>query len=91
MDHAGYRYFRVEAVEAGKKYKNLYFGMSLVIEPDYIDEVAEKIGPERIIHGSNAESGIPKIGLRVYEYTKLSKEEKEMVLSKNLARLLKIS
>jgi len=91
MDHAGYRYFRAEAIEAGKKYKNLYFGMSLVTEPDYIDEVAEKIGPDRIIYGSNAEGGIPKIGLMVFEYTRLSKEEKEMALGKNLARLLRIS
>jgi predicted TIM-barrel fold metal-dependent hydrolase len=91
MDHSGYRYFSAEALEAGKKHKNLYFGMAVVVEPGFIDEVARQIGPERIIYGSNAETGIPRIGLMVYEYTKLSGEEKEMALGRNLAGLLKIS
>ena len=90
MDHSGYRYFQKEALEVGKKHKNIYFGLSLVTEPGYVDEIAVKIGAERIIYGSNAVGGIPKIGLMVYEYTKLTEEQKKLALGRNLARLLKI-
>jgi len=88
MDHSGYRYFQAEALEAGSKHKNLYFGLSLVTEPAYIDRIATQIGAERLIYGSNAVGGIPKIGLMVYEYTKLTEAQKALALGKNLARLL---
>jgi len=90
MDHSGYRYFQAEALETGSKHKNVYFGLSLVMEPGYIDRIACQIGVDRIIYGSNAEGGIPKIGLMVYEYTRLTEEQKELALGKNLAKLLKI-
>jgi len=88
MDHSGYRYFQAEALEAGSKHKNVYFGLSLVTEPGYIDQIATQIGADRLIYGSNAVGGIPKIGLMVYEYTRLTEAQKELALGKNLARLL---
>jgi len=91
MDHSGYRYFRREALEAGRKNDNIYFGMSCVIEPSYMDQVAEEISVEKVIFGSNAQGGIPKIGVLVYQYTRLSEDDKALALGKNLARLLKIT
>ncbi len=90
MDHSGYRYFRREAMEAGRQNANLYFGMSLVTEPSYIDQVAEEIGVEHIIFGSNAQGGIPKIGVMAFQYTALNDDGKALALGKNLARLLRI-
>ena len=90
MDHSGYRYFRNEALEVGGRHENIYFGLSLVTEPGYIDEIATRIGADRLIFGSNAAGGIPKIGLMVFEYTRLTKEQKEMALEENLARLLNL-
>ncbi|MCJ7610058.1 amidohydrolase family protein [Candidatus Bathyarchaeota archaeon] len=90
MDHSGYRYFQAEALEVGRRHKNLYFGLSLVTEPAYIDQVSSKIGVDKLIYGSNAPAGIPKIGLMVYEYTELATEEKELALGKNLAGLLRL-
>lgn len=90
MDHSGYRYFQKEALEAGRRHKNLYFGLSLVTEPAYIDQVSSMIGADRLIYGSNAPAGVPKIGRMVYEYTKLTEEEKEMAHGKNLAGLLRL-
>jgi predicted TIM-barrel fold metal-dependent hydrolase len=91
MDHSGYRYFRQEALDAGRTNDNIYFGMSCVIEPSYIDQVAEAISAEKIIYGSNAQGGIPKIGVMVYDYTRLSDEAKALALGQNLARLLKVT
>jgi predicted TIM-barrel fold metal-dependent hydrolase len=85
MDHSGYRYFSREALEAGRKNENIYFGMSCVIEPSYVNRVAEEIGVEKVIFGSNAQGGIPKIGVMVYQYTRLSEEDKALALGSNLA------
>ena len=90
MDHSGYRYFQREALEAGSNHKNIYFGLSLVAEPGYIDRIASMVGADRLIFGSNATGGIPRIGIMVFEYTKLTAEEKELAKGKNLARLLNI-
>ena len=91
MDHSGYRYFRREAMEAGRQHANLYFGMSCVIEPSYIDQVAEEIGGGRVVFGSNAQGGIPQIGVMVFHYTALSDADKARALGANLAQLLRIS
>jgi predicted TIM-barrel fold metal-dependent hydrolase len=88
MDHSGYRYFQGEAIEAGKLHENIYYGLSLVAEPAYIDRIAEEVGADRLIFGSNAAGGIPRIGLMVFEYTGLTDEEKKLAKGKNLARLL---
>jgi len=90
MDHSGYRYFRAEALEAGKDHENVYFGLSLVAEPGYIDLIASEVGADRLIFGSNAQGGIPRIGVLVFEYTNLSEEEKRLALGDNLARLLNL-
>jgi len=88
MDHSGYRYFQGEALEAGMSHENVYFGLSLVAEPAYIDRIAEEMGADRLIYGSNAAGGIPRIGVMVFEYTSLTSREKELALGGNLARLL---
>ncbi len=88
MDHSGYRYFQRQALQAGKENDNLYFGTSCVIEPTYIDRIAQEIGVEKILYGSNAQGGIPKIGLMVFEYTHLSEAEKALALGQNLMKLL---
>jgi predicted TIM-barrel fold metal-dependent hydrolase len=90
MDHSGYRYFQREALEAGREHKNIYFGLSLVAEPGFIDTIASQIGFDRLIFGSNAPGGIPKVGVMVYEYTKLTEEQKRLALGGNLAKLLKL-
>lgn len=90
MDHSGYRYFQRQALEAGVSHENLYFGLSLVVEPGFIETIAERIGPDKLIYGSNATGGIPKIGVMVFNYTGLSESEKEMALGKNLSKLLKL-
>jgi predicted TIM-barrel fold metal-dependent hydrolase len=90
MDHSGYRYFQAEALETGRGHENVYFGLSLVSEPGYIDRIASEVGADRLIFGSNAQGGIPRIGVMVFEYTGLTEEEKRLALGENLARLLKL-
>jgi predicted TIM-barrel fold metal-dependent hydrolase len=71
-------------------HENLYFGLSLVVEPGFIETIAERIGPDKLIYGSNATGGIPNIGVKVFDYTGLSESEKEMAIGKNLMNLLKL-
>jgi hypothetical protein len=90
MDHSGYRYFQAEALETGRGHENVYFGLCLVAEPGYIDHIASEVGADRLIFGSNAQGGIPRIGVMVFEYTGLTEGEKRLALGENLARLLKL-
>jgi predicted TIM-barrel fold metal-dependent hydrolase len=91
MDHSGYRYFQAQALEAGMEHDNLYFGLSLVSEPRFIETIASEIGSDRLIYGSNATGGIPRIGLMVFKYTSLSEYDKGLVMGKNLEKLLKLA
>ncbi|KKK96071.1 hypothetical protein LCGC14_2666460 [marine sediment metagenome] len=70
------------------RYRDIYYGLSLVAEPAYIDRIAGEVGADRLIFGSNAAGGGPRIGLMVFEYTRLTEEEKKLATGKNLARLL---
>jgi predicted TIM-barrel fold metal-dependent hydrolase len=88
MDHSGYRYYRSEAIEAGKSNDNIYFGLSLVAEPAFINRIAKEVGTDRLIYGSNAAGGIPRIGLMVFEYTELTEKEKKRALGENLRKIL---
>lgn len=90
MDHSGYRYFQAEALETGRGHENVYFGLSLVAEPGYINLIASEVGADRLIFGSNAQGGIPRIGVMVFEYTNLSEKEKRLALGDNLVRLLNL-
>ncbi len=52
------------------------------------DLLFEVSNEDRLLFGSNATDGIPRIGLMVFEYTRLTEEEKKLATGKNLARLL---
>jgi predicted TIM-barrel fold metal-dependent hydrolase len=90
MDHAGYRSYQIEAIEAAKRRGNLYLGTSLITEPRSIERMVSEVGADRVVFGSNADTGIPRIGVLVFEYTRLSQMEKDLILGKNLARLLNL-
>lgn len=68
--------------------KNLYLGTESVREFYFVNEVVKTAGAERIIFGSDYNLGLPKMYIPIIEKLKISNEEKEMIYSGNILRLI---
>ncbi|MGQ9585689.1 MAG: amidohydrolase family protein [Anaerolineae bacterium] len=87
MDHMGYRYSVRQAILAAKHAPNLYLATTAVPEPDFIRDAVRKLGPERVLFGSNGPSMPPDLQLEVVRRAKLGAEAEELVLGGNAARV----
>jgi len=90
MDHMGYRYFSRQAVLAAKHAPNLYLATTAVPEPDVIKNAVSKLGPERVVFGSNGPMMPPDLQLEVIRRAGLGPEGEALVLGGNAARLYKV-
>ena len=87
MDHMGYRYFVRQAILAAKHAPNLYLATTAVPEPDFIKNAVNKLGPERVVFGSNGPGMPPDLQLEVIRRVGLGPEAEALVLGGNAARL----
>ena len=87
MDHMGYRYFVRQAILAAKHAPNLYLATTAVPEPNFIKSAVSKLGPERVVFGSNGPGMPPDLQLEVIRRAKLGPEAEALVLGGNAARL----
>jgi predicted TIM-barrel fold metal-dependent hydrolase len=78
----------LDFLKAFAKYPNVYFDTSLA-GSGVVKRFIEKIGPERIIFGSDIPFGTMKNELEKILSLKLRTNEKELVLSENLKRLIR--
>jgi predicted TIM-barrel fold metal-dependent hydrolase len=87
MDHMGYRYYVRQALLAAKHAKNLYLATTAVPEPGFIKSAVKKLGPERVVFGSNGPMMPPDIQLEVVRRVGLNPDDEALVLGGNAARL----
>ena len=87
MDHMGYRYFVRQAILAAKHAPNLYLATTAVPEPNFIQSAVSKLGPERVVFGSNGPRMPPDFQLEVIRRARLGLEAETLVLGGNAARL----
>lgn len=88
MDHMGYPGHTAAAVEAARKYSNLYLGTTRVaMEPAFVRKAVEELGPERIVFGSNGPSIWPDLALESIRRLNLGDEAERLILGENLARI----
>lgn len=87
MDHMGYRYFVRQAILAAKHAPNLYLATTAVPEPNFIKNAVSKLGPERVVFGSNGPGMPPDLQLEVIRRAGLGPEAEALVLGSNAARL----
>jgi predicted TIM-barrel fold metal-dependent hydrolase len=87
MDHMGYRYFVRQALLAAKHAPNLYLATTAVPEPGFIKSAIKKLGPERVVFGSNGPMMPPDLQLEVVLRVGLGPEDEALVLGGNAARL----
>jgi len=78
-----------EMVERVVDYKNLYLDITMSMpHPDRINIAVQKVGAERVIFGTDMTLLEPAIPLGLIQGSKISDEEKELILGGNIMRLL---
>lgn len=91
MDHMGYRYYVLEAIQAAEQYPNIYLATTAVFEPHFIGNAVERVGAERVVFGSNAPMVLPRLQLEVIRALRLSAEQEALILGGNAARLYRLN
>lgn len=70
--------------------KNIYLGTESVREFYFVNRVVKTVGAERVIFGSDYNLGLPKMYIPIVESLDVSNEEKELIFSGNISRLLNL-
>jgi predicted TIM-barrel fold metal-dependent hydrolase len=91
MDHMGYRYYVLEAIQAAEQYSNIYLATTAVFEPHFIANAIDRIGVERVVFGSNAPMVLPRLQIEVIRALKLSSADEALILGGNATRLYGLS
>jgi predicted TIM-barrel fold metal-dependent hydrolase len=69
--------------------KNIYLGTESVREFYFVNEVVKTTGADRVIFGSDYNLGLPKMYIPIIESLNISNEQKELIFSGNILRILK--
>jgi predicted TIM-barrel fold metal-dependent hydrolase len=88
MDHMGWRYYVDGAIDVALEQPNIYLETALVGMPGYIRMAVDKLGPERVIYGSDYPTGHPSSMMANIDAANLKPADKALVLGGNLARIL---
>ncbi|MBI5404446.1 MAG: amidohydrolase family protein [Ignavibacteriae bacterium] len=68
---------------------NIFLGTESVREFYFVNEVVKTVGADKVIFGSDYNLGLPEMYIPVIENLSVSNEEKEMIFSGNILRILK--
>jgi predicted TIM-barrel fold metal-dependent hydrolase len=91
MDHMGWRYYVDGAINVAKEVPNIFLETALVGMPGYIRMAVDKIGPERVIYGSDYPTGHPSSMMANINAANLKRADKDLVMGGNLARILHLN
>lgn len=92
MDHMGLQVGWVDdAIKLAKKHPNIILGTTAMPFHEKIRLAVRTIGAERVIFGSDAPSIHPMPEMEKVRLAELSPEEMELVMGKNVKRLLKLA
>jgi hypothetical protein len=88
LGHMGGYAHADEALEVAERQTNLILETSAFPYPAKIREAVERIGPERVIYGSDGPACSPRLELEKVRRAGLNPEHERLVLGENAARLL---
>jgi predicted TIM-barrel fold metal-dependent hydrolase len=88
-DHPGLYLKCAEEIKNGN-YKNVYLGTESVREFYFVNKVVHTVGAEKVIFGSDYNIGLPKMYIPVIESLNIPANEKELIFSGNISRLLNL-
>jgi len=69
--------------------ENIFLGSESIREFYFVNEAVKTAGAEKVIFGSDYNLGLPEMYIPVIESLTVSNEEKEMIFSGNILRILK--
>jgi predicted TIM-barrel fold metal-dependent hydrolase len=78
----------VRAIEAARRYPNLYLETSSVVFFDYLERAARELTAEKLIFGSDGPLVDPRVEIHKIRLLKLGPEAEAQVLGGNILRLL---
>ena len=78
----------VRAIDAAKRLPNLYLDTSSVVFSQYLEQAARELPAEKLIFGSDGPLVDSRVELHKIRLLKLPREKEELVLGRNLLRLL---
>jgi predicted TIM-barrel fold metal-dependent hydrolase len=90
MDHMGWRYYVDGAINVAMETPNIFLETALVAMPGYIRMAVDKLGPERVIYGSDYPTGHPSSMMANIDAANLKPADKALVMGGNLARILQV-
>jgi len=73
-----------------KGLKNVFLGTESVREFYFVNEVVKTAGADKVIFGSDYNLGLPQMYIPIVESLKISNEEKQLIFSGNISKLLNI-
>ena len=81
-----------EAIDMVAPFKNLYLDITMSMpHPDRVERAVQKVGAHRVIFGTDMTLLDPAVPLGLIQGSKISKEEKGLVLGGNIMRLLQMN
>ncbi len=91
MVHMGKMLYWTDALEEAIKYANIILDTSDAMFTDgLVETCVNRIGAERIVCGTNLPISYPGPNLKRIEIAKIKDQEKELILGKNIERILKV-
>ncbi|CAN5881178.1 hypothetical protein BH23ACT11_BH23ACT11_18900 [soil metagenome] len=88
MAHMGGYHHTDDAIEVCERYENLLVDTSACPYPDKIKEAVGRLGPERVLFGSDGPGCNPKLELQKISRAGLTERDRQLVLHDNIAALL---
>jgi hypothetical protein len=79
-----------EAIAVAEAHENIYLETSAMPYPPFIHTAVERVGPRRVLFGSDGPGCNPALELAKVRQAGLSADDEAMVLGGNAARLLKV-
>lgn len=78
----------LSAIEIARRYPNVYLDTGAAVLTRYLELALKELGPERIIFGSDEPEVDCRLEIFKIRMLKLPKEQEQMILGGNIARLL---
>ena len=88
MAHCGGYYHAEQAIAVAERHRNLLVDTSAIPYPDIVREAVQRLGPERVLFGSDGPGCNPALELKKVEMAGLSDRERRLVLGENALALL---
>ncbi len=86
IGHMGKRLYE-DAILVARWFENIFLETSFR-SPRDIKRAVDRVGAERVVYGSDMPFGIPEIEMMKIRLCEISQKEKELVIGRNMARLL---